>query len=219
MPTSRSATTPSSDQPRADPKATDEQKATEEPSRPNIVVSSESACRERLTLLGVRFAPHPPIKDHDCEIADPIDVTALDVGIALKPEATLTCPAAEALARWALEAVAPRVKADLAGDLAGLEIAGSYGCRTRNGQAGAPMSEHSLGNAVDIAAFEIGPKRRLAMKPAAGEPQAEMDWRASVRRAACSYFSTVLGPGADPEHADHLHLDVKDRNNGYRICE
>ena len=42
---------------------------------------------------------------------------------------------------------------------------------------------------------------------------------AAIRGAACLYFTTVLGPGSNAAHDDHLHLDVKARNGGYRICE
>ena len=40
-----------------------------------------------------------------------------------------------------------------------------------------------------------------------------------VRRGACSYFTRVLGPGADASHKDHMHLDVIARTSGYRLCQ
>ena len=30
----------------------------------------------------------------------------------------------------------------------------------------------------------------------------------SVRTAACGWFTTVLGPGSDAAHTDHLHVDI-----------
>jgi hypothetical protein len=30
----------------------------------------------------------------------------------------------------------------------------------------------------------------------------------AIRRAACGPFTTVLGPGSDRFHRDHLHLDT-----------
>ena len=32
-----------------------------------------------------------------------------------------------------------------------------------------------------------------------------------VRKAACGPFTTVLGPGSDPYHSDHFHLDLAQR--------
>jgi hypothetical protein len=32
-------------------------------------------------------------------------------------------------------------------------------------------------------------------------------------------FSTVLGPGSDWYHEDHIHLDLMERHNNYRICQ
>ena len=43
--------------------------------------------------------------------------------------------------------------------------------------------------------------------------------REQLRDAACQRFTTVLGPGADPYHSGHVHLDLEARHNGYRICQ
>ena len=43
--------------------------------------------------------------------------------------------------------------------------------------------------------------------------------RESVLHSACSRFSTVLGPGSDGYHEDHIHLDLMERRNNYRICQ
>ena len=40
-----------------------------------------------------------------------------------------------------------------------------------------------------------------------GEP-AEQDFLREVFVGACRYFTTVLGPGADSFHHDHIHLDL-----------
>jgi hypothetical protein len=44
---------------------------------------------------------------------------------------------------------------------------------------------------------------------------------AAFRTAACGWFTTVLGPGSDAAHADHLHLDIQPHgsSNRYRICQ
>ena len=36
--------------------------------------------------------------------------------------------------------------------------------------------------------------------------------------APCLHFTTVLSPGSDAAHQNHLHLDVMERENGYRYC-
>jgi hypothetical protein len=50
-----------------------------------------------------------------------------------------------------------------------------------------------------------------------GSPEAA--FQAAIRSTACLIFSTVLGPGSDADHADHLHLDMRKRNGDYRICQ
>ena len=37
--------------------------------------------------------------------------------------------------------------------------------------------------------------------------------------SVCARFTTVLGPGSDGYHEDHIHLDLMERRNNYRICQ
>ena len=43
--------------------------------------------------------------------------------------------------------------------------------------------------------------------------------RETVLHSVCARFSTVLGPGSDWYHEDHIHLDLMERRNNYRICQ
>ena len=45
------------------------------------------------------------------------------------------------------------------------------------------------------------------------------DWREGIRASACARFSTVLGPGSDGDHEEHIHLDLAERHAGYKMCE
>ncbi len=40
----------------------------------------------------------------------------------------------------------------------------------------------------------------------------------ALNAAACLYFTTVLSPGSDDAHRNHMHLDVMKRTGGYRYC-
>jgi len=42
-------------------------------------------------------------------------------------------------------------------------------------------------------------------------------FRQRVRDAACERFNTVLGPGSDPYHAEHIHVDLAERAHRYRM--
>jgi hypothetical protein len=43
--------------------------------------------------------------------------------------------------------------------------------------------------------------------------------REKLRDSACARFSTVLGNGADAYHDTHVHLDLMERSNHYKICQ
>ena len=39
-----------------------------------------------------------------------------------------------------------------------------------------------------------------------------------MKASACARFMTVLGPGSDGYHEEHIHVDLAERSNNYRIC-
>lgn len=75
-------------------------------------------------------------------------------GIALSTPATITCDTARALKTWVETGVRPAV-GDTGGGAVSLRVVAHYSCRSRNNQAGARLSEHSFGRAIDIAGIGL----------------------------------------------------------------
>ena len=93
--------------------------------------------------------------------------------------------------------------------------ASTYVCRPRASESG--ISEHARGSAVDIATFVFDKGEDIGVA-AQEEGSPEAKFQAEVRAAACGPFKTVLGPGTDPDHATHFHLDIAARKNGATYC-
>jgi hypothetical protein len=129
------------------------------------------------------------------------------------PAALLRCTAAHAVANWVREDVAPAAVA-LGSPLARIEVAASYVCRPRNNVKGAVLSEHGRANALDVRALGLADGRSIPIT--AKDAPTLM---AEMKSSACARFTTVLGPGADPSHEFHLHVDLAERRGGYRICQ
>jgi hypothetical protein len=113
---------------------------------------------------------------------------------------------------------------------------GAYACRSVRGRA-ERISEHALGNALDVAGFRFGPlpkplRDRSSLAPAlqgAFQIRVLNDWNENGTNSAQSaflralaakiaarpdIFRVVLGPGY-PGHDNHFHLD----NAPYRMVE
>ena len=188
---------------------------------PGDLTSAETAvspCRSRLAEIAV-FKPSPSITGPgDCIATDVValDAVLLPDGhrIAISPISTLRCPMAEAVTHWIRDDVAPTIAA-LGKSLRGVETLDSFDCRPRNGIKDAKISEHGRANALDVRAFKV------ANGPAIGLTDAGVDksLRETLRQSACARFSTVLGNGADAYHDSHVHLDLIERSNNYRICQ
>jgi hypothetical protein len=77
------------------------------------------------------------------------------------------------------------------------------------------LSEHGRADALDVRDFKLADGRELGLT----DVNVDKDWRDGIRQSACARFSTVLGPGSDGYHEEHIHLDLADRHNGYKVCE
>jgi hypothetical protein len=181
-------------------------------------VAEESACEERLVKLGLRFEPVPALADGQCGAPHPLRVSHLPDGLEVSPPATLVCAAAEALSRWTKEVVAAEAGRHLEAQPTRIAIGTSYECRNQNRQATGKLSEHAFANAVDISGFEFKGRKAVQIGDHPAETP-EALFQAAIRSQACAYFTTVLGPGSDPSHATHLHLDLRGRGGGFRICQ
>ncbi|PDT09542.1 extensin [Rhizobium sp. M1] len=183
--------------------------------------SEHAECTAALRALGVVFKDTPRIDDgNGCGIDKPIIVSEALPGIALKPEATIRCPAALALARWLKDSVIPAASAALPeqGRLTTVNQATSYMCRLRNGAETGKISEHARGNAIDIASFHFEKGEDVAVRSRREDPTLTGAFQRTVSAAGCLYFTTVLDPESDAAHETHFHLDVMERKGGYRYC-
>jgi hypothetical protein len=140
-----------------------------------------------------------------CGLSDGVSVTAVS-GVALSTPAQLDCTTAEALNRWVEGALIPAV-GSTGGGVARLQVAASYACRPRNNQKGNRISEHGRGRAIDISAIVLENGKVVSVLSDWGQGRGGKILK-SVRAAACGPFTTVLGPGSDSHHRDHLHLDT-----------
>ncbi|MFS2176130.1 extensin family protein [Rhizobium pisi] len=183
--------------------------------------TEHAECTAALQALGVVFKEAPRIDDgNGCGIDKPIIVSEALPGIKLKPEATIRCPAALALARWMKESVIPTASTALPeqGRITTINQATAYMCRLRNGAETGKISEHARGNAIDIASFHFEKGEDVAVRSRREDPTLTGAFQRTVSAAGCLYFTTVLDPESDAAHETHFHLDVIERKGGYRYC-
>jgi Extensin-like protein C-terminus len=95
----------------------------------------------------------------------------------------------------------------------------AYSCRGMNGNPSAHISEHAFGNAMDIAAFTLADGRRIVVKDGWHGLPEEQGFLRDVQGAACRTFNTVLAPGSNRFHYDHIHVDLMRRARRPVICE
>lgn len=178
------------------------------------------ACLTQLAAIGAVFKDIPRIDDgNGCGIDKPIALTEVLPGIRLKPEGTMRCEAALALAHWMKESVIPSAAAlKDNGRIVTINQASTYICRLRNNATTGKISEHARGNAIDIAGFTFENGKTIDIEPRREDPTLTGAFQRTASASACLYFSTVLDPESDAAHETHFHLDVLKRNGGFRYC-
>ena len=178
------------------------------------------ACSASLAELGASFRQAEPVTGEGaCGIAFPVEVSAIAPGVALQPVAVLRCETALALSKWTQDVAVPAAGTLFPGKtLTAMTTGSSYACRGRNNDPSAKPSEHGLGNAIDISGFRLSDGSALPVMDRERTGSAAEAFQKAVRYGGCVHFTTVLGPGSDPYHSDHLHFDLAERRNGYRLC-
>ena len=176
------------------------------------------ACYERLAAVA-QYAPVPMQPEPaQCAAIDLVQVGKVlmpdGTQVSFNPPPTLRCNMAEAVAQWIRAEVGPAA-AELGAPLTAVTDVDSYQCRGRNNVPGAKLSEHGRGNALDISAIKLGNGALFNLT----DPLVSKPFREQMRALACGRFTTVLGPGSDAYHSDHIHLDRAERTRGYRICQ
>jgi hypothetical protein len=200
--------------PRAEQRLAPDQSTAAAPEAP-----TPSACRQSLTEE-IALAPSLP-QIHgpgNCGGDDIVKLEAVVLPnkshVTIKPAATLRCPMAAAVADWVRTDLAA-LASSLNTTVSEIDNFDSYDCRGRNGVAGAQLSEHGKANALDVRLLKFSDGSELRLT----DRTADRGSRESVLHSACARFSTVLGPDSDWYHEDHIHLDLAERHNNYRICE
>lgn len=146
-----------------------------------------------------------------CGVEDAVRVRAVS-GITLSTPAIMDCRTAEALNRWVVRGMIPAVGNEGGGPVS-IRVMGHYACRGRNGLAGARLSEHAFGRAIDVGGIRLRDGSEISVLRGWGTRDDGAQLR-QMHRAACGPFGTVLGPDANAFHRDHFHFDTARYRSG-----
>jgi hypothetical protein len=177
---------------------------------------AEAACYARnMVKLSPVVAPAAKVSGRGaCGLDRPLKVSALADGTVRVGGGPLTmsCPVTAALETWVRDAVQPAAMQRFGMPVVELNSMGTYNCRSRNNRAGARLSEHAFANAIDISGFVLADGRTVSVLKGWRGDEAERAFLRLAHAGACGPFTTVLGPGSDGLHENHLHLDLARHN-------
>ena len=175
---------------------------------------------------GGHQAPYSPGVEHNA--AEPLPplgpprepmVTASAAPVEVSPPATLACPIVAALDQWISTSVQPAAMRWFRQPVVEIRQISAYSCRGMNGDPNAHISEHAFGNALDIAEFDLADGHVIKVQYGWHGSAEEQAFLHDVQLAACNEFTTVLAPGANIYHYNHIHVDLMRRYSDRRICQ
>ena len=197
------------------------------PVRPPWREQAENACLAQKKVRASEFIR--PAGEIDgpgiCGLTKPFRVTALQNGeVAFNATSTLDCPMIAALDEWLAQTVQPIAEARFGQRVAQINSMGAYSCRGLNGSSRGRLSEHAFGNALDIGGFVLADGRSISIMRdwTRGDEQTQAFLR-DVHAGACDTFTTVLSPGSNQFHYNHIHIDLAmhgmTRGGPRRVCK
>jgi hypothetical protein len=179
-----------------------------EPSAPPRVY--QTACPAVLNGDAIATAL-PPIAENLCGLQSPLSLEAVSANgrtIPFNTAITTDCGMATALPGW-IGDVDRFLLATEDTRIATVNVGTGYMCRNVNNGKTGNLSFHAFGDAVDVIGFTLEDGRTIDVTTA--WPGTVPEGSKLIRfahDAACTRFTTVLGPEANAEHHDHLHLDL-----------
>lgn len=173
--------------------------------------------RQCLADLGSAQARFTPIPDQyygaGCSMVGTVNLSRLrsdDATLGVTNLGAVTCPLANTFANWARYGVDRAAQQILGSALVRIETMGSYSCRNISGSA--RRSAHATANAIDVSAFVLADGRRISIGGDWSEgTESERRFLETIHSSACKRFGTVLSPGYNRAHHDHLHLELSGR--------
>lgn len=185
---------------------------------PSQAMSQRPEARQCLADLGKTNANFTPLPDQyfggGCSNLNTVQLSAIRgdyMQLAVSSLGPVTCPTANTFAQWARYGVDRAARQILGSGLARIETMGSYSCRNVAGTG--RRSAHATANAIDVGAFILENGQRISLLDDwTGGSEAERKFLRVIQDSACKRFGTVLGPGYNYAHRDHLHLEISSRS-------
>jgi len=179
----------------------------------NLVVPTHPStvqCLAQLGQTGARYTPVPDrYIDQGCAILGTVQLASLpsdSASLGVTNLGPVTCEVSRAFTGWARFGVDRAARQILGSPVRSIETFGSYSCRDVAGSG--RRSAHATGAAIDISGFVLEDGRRITVKAGwNGGTATERQFLRVVQQSACKRFGTVLGPGYNAAHEDHLHLE------------
>jgi hypothetical protein len=174
---------------------------------------SGRACLARLSAQDVTYRPVDKVEapSSSCRVDTAVRVSR--VAVALNHPAVMSCALASRLDDFERDVVQPAARAELGRRVVRINQMGSFSCRRVNGRS--RLSQHALGQAIDIGGFRLSDGTTVSVEHDWNEPGPKRLFLRHLARRACGYFSVVLTPDSNADHYNHLHLDI----GPDRLCE
>ena len=169
-------------------------------------------CLSQLAAQGVHFEPvAQAVTANGCSIDNAVRVE--QSAIAWNRPAEMSCSLATRFDSFEREVVQQAAQRHFGRSVVLIRHYGAYQCRSES-SGRARLSQHALGNAIDVGGFELADGTRIDVEGDWLARGPRRDFLHDVAKRACAYFDVVLTPSSDALHRNHFHFDV----GPYRLC-
>ncbi len=181
------------------------------------IAKAAEQCTHLLSGVAAEVEHLEPIKKGECGLPAPVRLKSLgsDKKFVFDPPVDINCPMVVALDKWIKSTLQPKAVAGLKSSVTGIVNASGYSCRNIYSLPNAKLSQHALGNAIDIGGFKLADGRTIKVlkgwgmterdKVALAKAKAKAEAEAKAARAkgteAAQKGDVAVAPHGDKQSA------------------
>lgn len=165
-----------------------------------------------LSAVSAEFETIDPVKKGECGMAAPVRLKSLGSApkVVFDPPVDVNCAMVAALGKWSKATLQPLARERFKSEVVRIVGSSGYSCRNVYNRPTGRLSQHALGNAIDIGGFQLASGRTVGVLKGWGLTARDLNALAKAKRAQAEADAKAKAQAGKDGKADDTSSERKD---------